>query len=574
MNKSFEQKTASTQKLKSSKPRLRFIKEREDLSGRAVLNERGEARDARAGEPQNARTGETRDALVEARTTNDSADAKRWAEQVISDGERKLEVKAARWIPAFSLVALVACGVFLLVVSNQVPDTGPMFLVMGVVILLLSTMFFGMVFRVRPLYEIDQRGIIDHGLATRGFGLIEWKNIQSVRTYEEKGSTSLLVKVDNFNELLERRNLLLRPFLWIGGMLCAILGGEITLAMTTSNQPQSLILERMSHFSRQSGRDVVVPKRGFVKEVSARATLLVFFLILFSIIGLFGLDLYKQWLPHLNPKLEILGAPYSLPTEVPVKKSVWLGDVIVQNYGGDSRGIKVELSGLSFDKGLLTQPRILVSYDEKPEDLQHVRPRTRELLTLREEKKNFWTATSAVANMPHKDDTFMDTIKFVAPNGQSMLKQDIGWWTDTTSPNLTVEIFADAIKKGRGSVTLKVVPLACPSKAVSQTLPIKNDKISTYDMPLYSVSVPKDYPISLYPGGQIIWLSRNDFKFDSDAQPMQIATYYEKELQQRGWKSSTKEEKSSIELTARNGQAEMTIRINRLPGHSPVWITL
>lgn len=559
MDKSFEPKTASTQKLKSPKPRLRFTKEREELSDRGKAIGNGLAEVRAANEPGDSQTTES---------------IERWAEQVIADGDKRLPVKAARWIPAFSAVILVACGILILAIANQTKDTEPMFSIMGVSILLLSTMYVGLVFRSRPLYEIEERGIIDHGLMSLGFGLIEWRNIQSVRTFEEKGSKSLIIKVDNYNELLERRNLLLRPYLWIGGMLCAMLGGEITLSITLGNASQSTILERMSHFSRQSGRDVVVPKRGFFKEVTARATLVAFLIILFAGLGLLGLDLYKNWLPHMNPKLDILGGSYSFPVEVPLKKPVLISDVIVQNYGGDSRGIKLELSGSSFDKGLLTQPRILVSYDEKPEDLQHVRTRKRELLTLRQETKNFWTATSVVANMPHKDDTFMDTLKFFSPNGQSMLKQDIGWWTDTTSPNLTVEIFADAVKKGNGQVTLKVVPLACPDKAVSQTLQVKNAKIADYDMPLYSVSVPKDYPISLYPGGQIMWLSRNDFKFDSDAQPMQIASYYEKELQHRGWKSSTKEENSSLEVNATKGDESMTVRIYRLPGHSPVWITL
>ncbi len=529
MDKSFKQKTGSSQKLKSPK--------------------------------------------VELRTADESTtDITLWAEQINSNNDKRLEVKSAKVISAFSCLVLVACGTLIVAVASHVKDTQLMFAAMGIAILLLSTMYIGLVFRVRPLYEIDERGITDHGLMSRGFGLIEWKNIQSVRTFQEKGSTSLLVKVDNYNELLERRNLLLRPYLWMSGIICAILGGEITLSMTLGNQPQSTILERISHFSRESGRDVMAPKRGFVKEVSARAMVVIFFLIVFSVLGLLGFDLYKHWLPHMSPKLEVLGASWSYPNEVPLGKSVSVGDVIVQNYGGDSRGINVELSGSAFDKKLLSQPRILVHYDEKPEDLDHARTHTREILSLHQ-NKNVWSASSALANMPHKDDTMMDTFKFFSPYGKSMLKQGIGWWSDTTAPNLTVQVFADATKKGSGDVTLKVIPLADPGKAVSQTLHVKCDKKYEHDMQLCSVGVPKNYPVSLYPGGQIMSLLTHEIYFDSDAQPAQIASYYKNELERRGWKPSMKEEKSGFELNAtKKGDERISVSIARLAGHSPVWI--
>lgn len=526
MDKSFKQKTGSTQKLKSPK--------------------------------------------VELRTPDEPRDIELWAAQINANNDKRLEVKSAKVIPAFSSVILVACGAFVIVAAGQVKEMAPMFMALGVLIGLLSILYVHLLFRVRPLYEIDERGIIEHGLIGRGYGLIEWRNIQSVRTFQEKGSTSLIIKVDNYNELLERRNLLLRPYLWVVGMLSAILGGELTLSVTLGNQAQSTILERISHFSRESGRDVVAPRRGIVKEVSARAALVVFFLVVFSVLGLLGLDIYKYWMSHTGPKLEVLGASWSFLYEVPLGKSALVGDVIVQNYGGDSRGIKVELSGSAFDKGLLKQPRILVHYDEKPEDLEHVRAHTRELMTLNQDSKNVWSATSAVANMPHKDDTLMDAFKFFSPYGKSMLKQNIGWWSDTTAPNLTVEIFADASKQGSGNVILKVIPLAHPNKAFSQTLQVKCEK-DYHDMQLYSAGVPKDYPVSLYPGGQVILLASNEMNFDSDAQPAQIASYYKNELEHRGWKPSVKQEKSSIELNAtQKGEKRITVRIDQLPGHTPV----
>lgn len=537
MDKSFKQKTGSSQKLKSPNVQLRTDDE----------------------------------------STTDIA---LWAEQINANAnnDKRLEVKSTRLITAISGLILVGCGLLLIVAATQVKEAAAMVTAMGVLILLTSTMYVGLVFRARPLYEIDERGITDHGLMSRGFGLIEWRNIQSVRTFQEKGSTSLLVKVDNYNELLERRNLLLRPYLWISGLISAIVGGEITLSMTLGNQPEYTILERISHFSRESGRDVVAPKRGFFEEVSARATLVFFFLVVFAVLGMLGFDLYKHWLPHTSPKLEVLGASWSYPNEVPLGKSVAVGDIIVQNYGGDSRGIKVELTGSAFDKKLLTQPRILVHYDEKAEDIEHVRLQTREILSLRQDKnvgqdKKAWSATSAVANMPHKDDTMMDTFKFFSPTGKSMLKQDIGWWSDTTAPNLTVVVFADAAKKGSGDVTLKVIPLADPSKAVSETSHVKCDKKFEHDMQLCSVGVPKGYPVSLYPGGQIISLLTHEIYFDSDAQPAQIAAYYKNELEHRGWKPSVKKENSSIELNAtKKDEERITVRIDQFPGHSPVWI--
>jgi hypothetical protein len=179
------------------------------------------------------------------------------SEKEISDCEKNLKVKASKWPPALSGILLVVCCMLLLALDKKVPETAPLFTVLGLLPLLLAGMCFGQVFRNRPLYEIDRRGITDHGLASRGYGLIEWQNIQRVKTIEQEGAASLLIKVDNFTDLLKRRNLYFRPALWLIGMLCAKFGGEIALTMTSCNQPQSAILEHILHFSGKNESDLM-----------------------------------------------------------------------------------------------------------------------------------------------------------------------------------------------------------------------------------------------------------------------------------------------------------------------------
>lgn len=488
-------------------------------------------------------------------------------QRILTDNQ-KLEVKAARLPSAVSAAILLICTSVLLITCFQAVEMSPMLGVLAVFTALLSMINVNLVFRTRPLYEIDARGITDNGLIGRGYGLIEWRNIQRVQTFREQSSTSLLIKVDNFDELLDRRNLLLRPILWVYASLSAILGGELSLSDSLGDVGQEALLERISDFSRQSGRDVVVPRRGFVRELIARASLVAILLVIFAIIGLLGFDLYRQWSPRWNPSLKILGGSASFPAEVPTGKLAWVDTVFVQNYGGDAKGIIVGLSGSALDSGLLTQPRVLIQYDEDGSSL--FRKRTRELLPLHQEEKNHWSGTSSTANIPTKNSDVVEAINFMSPYGQSMLKNPIGWWSDTTRPNLTVDVFAHAPRKGSGALTVNVTPITCPSASISQTKQVRLVNDEPYEMQLYSVSVPNNYPITLYPGGQIIWLSPVELKFDSDAKPSAIASYYKNELQHRGWKLSPKEDQNQLELTATKAHDSITIKIAQIPGHSPV----
>lgn len=99
--------------------------------------------------------------------------------------------------------------------------------IMGLWLMLRFMRLFG---RKTPLFRLDENGITDYGMLTSGYGLIKWQNIESIAEISDRG-TWLLLKVNNFNQLLNQRSLLLRPILAAFGAFYGMFGGQIYLPL-------------------------------------------------------------------------------------------------------------------------------------------------------------------------------------------------------------------------------------------------------------------------------------------------------------------------------------------------------
>jgi hypothetical protein len=112
--------------------------------------------------------------------------------------------------------------------------------------------------RNRPLFIIEIDGIRDYSLFTRGFGLIAWHNIESVAA-PAGDLSSLFIRVNNYEELITRRHLILRIVLpFYGPLINIVYGGQIWLPIAYSDTNVSAVCNRISKFS---GNKVFVPER-------------------------------------------------------------------------------------------------------------------------------------------------------------------------------------------------------------------------------------------------------------------------------------------------------------------------
>lgn len=481
----------------------------------------------------------------------------------------------SRWVWGFGLVMIWGLGVVVCVMG--VPYSA--FVCIGMFLLGLPNL--RATLRREPLYEVDARGINDLGTTSRGFGMIDWRNIESVRLHSNQHGMYLMVQVNNLGDLLERRHFLMRPLSWLNCQLSAMMGGHLFLPVSHGNVDPVVLMSHISDCSRRSvyGRDVVQPPRKWHEDLVASLIIVAILVALFALFSVVGAKGYEYWTGHRKPTLEVLGGSKSFSWEVGLGKQVAVEQVIVQNFGDDSTGLKVELSGTAFDKGLLKNPRVLLSYDgqQTGHTAGGFMTRTREVLPLHQDhqkKRSVWVGTSHSARLAHKADLVSEAIQLLT--GQPWVGSGpIGFWSDVTRPNMTVELFADSIKSGSGNVHVTVTPTAFPSQAVSQMTPIKVQKFAALNNgALYSVTVPKNYPISLYPNGQIMWLSPVELRFDSTATSAEIAAYYRHELKKNGWKVSEKRDGTYQLVSGTKGHTQIEIKIAQVENHTPVWVTI
>lgn len=174
----------------------------------------------------------------------------------LAGGER-FEVHVCRWKAALATVFFAAFTVFEAIVIGRM-DCWRVLPLMTLVTFALTlgfglsmTAVMGSVWlRRRPFYIIDDRGITDNGIFLGGFGLILWQNIERVTKYSAHG-TSLLLRVNNFHELLSRRNFLIKPMVYSYGLLCNLLGGQLVLPITYTRSDAPTVSQQIVHYSNR-----------------------------------------------------------------------------------------------------------------------------------------------------------------------------------------------------------------------------------------------------------------------------------------------------------------------------------
>lgn len=486
-------------------------------------------------------------------------------------------VNKSRWLIAFSTIALaiITCVIAVALAYSKTRILIAFFPL--AVAALLSAAYVKVWLRHSPICRIDHEGITDYGFFSQGFGLIRWHNIEGVNKFRDRSGTGILLKVNNFDELIERRNPLMRPLLFLNGRMMDVLGGQIYLPISAGDTDAETVCQKIHHYS--ANQTQLAPPLKLAQAFTARLAFMGYAALSVCAIAAVFVALYSVWQHVQSPSLKILGDDGNYGKEIGMQihmgKQVWLQDYAIENFGQETNGLQLELSGKAFETGLLKNPRILIEYVDKSQiDVSYVPKRTRELVPLVDVKNRLWVGASKSAFLAHKDDMVVQLWQLFS----NKLNSDaLGWWTDPLAPCLSIDLFADVPKGGKGTIDLKVVPMAFPGSAVSMlTRVVSTTQRAGYPVELPSIEVPKDFPVTAYPDSQILSLADWQVKLDSLATPEAIAAYYKEELKRNGWKAFVKENKvmRSLVVEGTKGKRTISIEMPRIKHHTPIEITL
>ncbi len=485
-------------------------------------------------------------------------------EKKTSPENQNFKVQVSRWKVGFATIGLFALTVFMAVLTIKPPAALVLFSQTMVTLMTVSCACHASLWlRRRPICVIDAQGITDCGVLSKGFGFISWRNVQSVREYRDRGSVCLLVRVNNFDQLIARRNSLLRPSLKFSEFLC---GGEVGVPLTYCSTDAQTVLEQIYNYSKKP--QLAPPARPLARREQLVVTIRIAAVTLFTVVLL--AVAYWLWQHFQNPTLQILG----LDSRVQVGKQVWLQEYDVENHGHDTTGIHLEFSGRALDTNLLKNPRVLIEYETKSQIASpFLLMKSREIVPLVQVKKNVWSGDSKRAFLAHKDDMIFSGLHLYSNKFTSA----IGWWTDVLGPRLRINLFADIPKIGDENLNLKVVPIEYPNSPATTRNRFASTKEKNFGSgPILSEGVPKDFPVTAYPDSYILWLSAVELKLDSAAAPTAIAAYYKEELNRKGWKTQINDDKpnQTLVVDGLKGKDRITVTINQIPHHTAVDIFL
>lgn len=492
-----------------------------------------------------------------------------------SPESERFEVKVSRGKVAVAAIAIfaLACIVAFLMTLSKAPLE-----IVALPLIAMATLgasFANLWLWPRPICVINDEGVTDYGFFSQGFGLIRWRNIQGVDKFEDRTGTSLLVKVNNFDELIERRHPLMRPFFALNGTICNFLGGQILLPISYSEIDAETVWQQIYHYGEHKTQ-LAPPLKGFERFKMLLAFGACTALLACTVIA-GGIGAYWLWQHLRNPSLTILVGDNGSYGErrgkqIPMGKQAFVQEYILRNYGQDTTGLQVEITGDAFDNKLLKNPQLLVEFADKAQaGDSYVAKKNRELVPLVEGKKNLWRGISKRAFIGHQDDILKPFQVF-----SGYYTNGIGWRTSYTDfdPCVKIQLFVDVQEKGNGSVSLKVAPIACPGGAASNLTKIATSGQKLIGAPIFSVDVPKYFPVTAYPGSQILWLAASHVCLDSIASPADISAYYKDELNRKGWSTSIKMDYATNELILRGskGKRSISIQMKEIPHHTPIEI--
>lgn len=187
---------------------------------------------------------------------------------------KRLEVKISRWQSAlaaiFCLGITVACVVFFFSMSDKADFTGQIGMTLLIPVFFLSalasTATVSLWLRRRPLFTIDDQGLTDYGFYSQGFGLIRWENIESLTPrWMGRSGLNLFMKVNNYDELLSQRNLLMQPLLMIGSGMNWFFGAQILLPVGWGDTDIDVISQAVYSFSKN--KVSVPPPLGVLQSI-------------------------------------------------------------------------------------------------------------------------------------------------------------------------------------------------------------------------------------------------------------------------------------------------------------------
>lgn len=168
---------------------------------------------------------------------------------MVLPGREQFEVRVSRWRLAFLTIISSTAAISLAVAVATFSQVTHLTVVSLVMTVAISAALATVWLRRRPFCVIDDQGITDCGVYSQGFGLIEWQNIESVVKCGSRAGISLLVRVNNYDDLLLRRNLLIKPLLLLSGGFLRFFGGQILLPVAWSNTDAETVRQQISRFS-------------------------------------------------------------------------------------------------------------------------------------------------------------------------------------------------------------------------------------------------------------------------------------------------------------------------------------
>ncbi len=167
-------------------------------------------------------------------------------------------VSRGKIVQSIIILMLVTCGAAVLLLLEK---TKPEILVVPIFVMVSSFACLAILWqRRRPLCVINDEGITDYGVFMNGYGLIRWRNIDGVNATRDRAGTHLVLKVNNFDELLKRRNPLIRPMFWASGSLGGALGGQVVLPTQFSDADAQMVYQQICRYDDEKFPPSVKPK--------------------------------------------------------------------------------------------------------------------------------------------------------------------------------------------------------------------------------------------------------------------------------------------------------------------------
>ena len=235
--------------------------------------------------------------------------------------------------------------------------------------------------------------------------------------------------------------------------------------------------------------------------------------------------IYLSWQHLRPPSLELNNwQDKGVDLRIVSGKQVYIDEYELRNFGRQTCGITIELSGSALENDSISNPCVLMNSQDKTtmEFPPSFSNQTRNYLPLAKLPNGVWSTKSESTILQHKNDFMVESL--------GMFPLMFGLCNNLTEHNFTIQLFADVSNNAKGSMKLKVNPIEYPSIAVQMTnhIAVRRGKQCDVLDPLPCEGIPASFPVSAYPGSQIAILSNYQVRLDSKGSVPEIISYYKK----------------------------------------------